>query len=498
MEKPSSVDSNWEKIIARNQSNDLKQGKKVKSLDVDANRALELSLLAVITIVAGVMRFYQLGEWSFWIDEIATINRAQTPIGELLTNGQIGLTYILTSIALNSFGVSEWSSRLVPALIGIMTIPIIYFPIKAMFEAKTGLIAVLLIAISPWHLFWSQSARFYTSLMLFYFLAMFAFYYGFEKDRLSYIILGIVLTLIAFQERMFSLLLVPVLILYIVSVKWLPFETPKGLNKRSLIPLAGVGLVGLLVVIFDITQYALSGNSFIVSELAWFFAWPIDDPVRLGIFVILSIGIAVVALGFFSGGYLILEKSRAGLYFSIGALFPLILIIAANPFMFTEKRYVFMTLPCWVILAAAGTKEIFSLSQEKRKLLAWGVLFILVATSAGSHLLYFTVNHGDRYDWESSFNFVQDRRDSGDVIVSTRPQIGAYYFDGTIENYLEMTPETIETGQARYWFVVDSEIVWNNREMKKWLDKNAVIANIDYLRVPEELNLKIYRYEPVK
>jgi hypothetical protein len=216
----------------------------------------------------------------------------------------------------------------------------------------------------------------------------------------------------------------------------------------------------------------------------------------LGIFIILSIGIAVVALGFFSGGYLILEKSRAGLYISIGALIPVILIIAANPFMFTEKRYVFMTLPCWAILAAAGTKEIFSWSRGNGRLLAWGVLFMLVASALSTHLLYFTVNHGDRYDWESSFNFVAERKGEGDVIVSTRPQIGAFYFEGAIENYLKMTPEEIETDQYRYWFVVDSEIVWNNRVMKEWLDKNAEISDFQYLRVPEELNLRVYQYDP--
>jgi mannosyltransferase len=462
----------------------------------EQNRIFEISLLLLITIFAMAIRFLKLGEWSFWIDEIATINRALTPLGELLSRGQIGFTYVLTGIALKSFGVSEWSSRLVPALMGIITIPIIYFPIKAMFEAKTGLIAVLLIAISPWHLFWSQSARFYTPLMLFYFLAMFAFYYGFEKDRISYIFLGIIFTLIAFQERMFSLLLLPTLVIYLGLVKWSSFETPKGLNKRNLFPLVGVGFIGLLVAIFDAIRYASSGKSFILNELAWFFARPIDDPFRLGVFIVLSIGLAIVVLAVLSGGYLILERNRAGLFFSIGAIFPLVLIISLNPFMFTEPRYLFMTLPCWVILASAGVKEIFSLSHGHSKLLAWAVLLMLAATSLGSYLLYFTVNHGDRFDWRSSFEFVQDRSDVGDVIVSTRPQIGTYYFDGEIQHYREITPEVIEADQHRYWFVVDSEKIWDNRAMKEWLDNNALIANFSYLRVPEELNLRIYIYDP--
>ena len=32
--------------------------------------------LALITLFAAVLRFYKLGTWSFWIDEIYTINHA--------------------------------------------------------------------------------------------------------------------------------------------------------------------------------------------------------------------------------------------------------------------------------------------------------------------------------------------------------------------------------------------------------------------------------------
>lgn len=442
------------------------------------------------------MRFYKLGEWSYWIDEIATINRVQLPLGELATSINTNLSSILTNIALSTLGVNEWSARLAPAVLGIITIPVAYFPIKAVFKAKTAMIAVLLIAFSPWHLFWSQSSRFYTSLVLFYFLAMFAFYYGLEKDRLTYILLGLVFFAFAFQERFLSLLLVPVLLLYILVVRWSFFDPPKGLNRRNLLPLAAVGLVGLLVVIYDGIQYSTSGSSAILTELGWFFARPIDDPFRLGMFILLSLGIPVVVLGTFSGGFLISKRSRAGLFFSIGALLPVILILIANPFMFTEARYVFVTLPCWIILAAAGIQSIFSVSPGESQLLGWAVLLIVVVSSLSSHLLYYTANHGDRYDWESSFNFVERREEDGDVLVSTRPQIGAYYYPEVIESYQEMGPEDIETGGGRYWFVVDSEKIWDNREMKEWLEENAVILDFQYLRVPEELNLRVYFYEP--
>lgn len=472
------------------------QGNNSKTFQINENLTLQLSILVLITIVAGILRFYKLGEWSFWIDEIATLNRAQASMRELLTVVPTGLSYILTNISLRTFGLSEWSSRLVSTLLGILTIPVIFFPIKAMFDAKSSLIAVLLIAISPWHLFWSQSARFYTSLMLFYFLAMFAFYYGLEKDRFWYIILGIVFFLMAFQERMLSLLLIPVLIIYILSVKWFSFKTPKGFRVKNFLPLIIVGLVGMLFVTFDIYQYASSGSSIIMNKMDWFFNRPIDDPFRLLVFTFLSISIPIGILALLSGGYLILEKSRPGLYLIIGAFIPLILTLLANPFMFTKERYLFMTFPCWAILAAVGIKEIFSRSKGNARLLAWGVLLMLVVTAAVTQLLYFTVNHGNRYDWESVFTLVQERQHEDDVVVSTRPQIGAYYYDGTIKNFSRMAPEKIAENNRNYWFIVDSEKVWDNREMKDWLEKKAALTDFQYLRLPEELNLRVYHYAP--
>jgi hypothetical protein len=40
-----------------------------------------LFALALITLLATALRFYKLGEWSFWIDEIFTINHAQLHYG---------------------------------------------------------------------------------------------------------------------------------------------------------------------------------------------------------------------------------------------------------------------------------------------------------------------------------------------------------------------------------------------------------------------------------
>jgi hypothetical protein len=37
----------------------------------------QLPLLAAITLLALALRLYRLGEWSFWIDEVFTVNRIE-------------------------------------------------------------------------------------------------------------------------------------------------------------------------------------------------------------------------------------------------------------------------------------------------------------------------------------------------------------------------------------------------------------------------------------
>ena len=154
------------------------------------NRVADLSnrswftygLLFLITLFGAGLRFYKLGEWSFWIDEIYTINHAMRHFGnwELILDhippyrNWVPVSVILTAQALNIWGLSEWSARLASVVIGVISLPILFFPTRRMFGDWVALLAVLLLAVSPWHIFWSQNARFYTGLLLFYTLLLFS------------------------------------------------------------------------------------------------------------------------------------------------------------------------------------------------------------------------------------------------------------------------------------------------------------------------------------
>jgi mannosyltransferase len=179
-------------------------------------------LLAAITLGAFVLRFYKLGEWSFWIDEIFTIDRAKE-IGPL--NRLPSVSLITTSSVLRTIGINEWSARLAPALIGILTIPILYFPIKKLFGQTTALLAILFLAISPWHIYWSQNARFYTALLIFYCLGLFLYYLGTELDNIWYVILAVFLFVLAERERnLLAMFYLPILFSFLALVRLFRLE----------------------------------------------------------------------------------------------------------------------------------------------------------------------------------------------------------------------------------------------------------------------------------
>lgn len=457
---------------------------------------VQLGCLVLITLLAALLRFYKLGEWSLWIDEIFTITRAQghfNPETLLEQWWRPPISVILTGGVLQILGVSEWSARLSAALIGIVSIPLVYFPVKKLFNPGVAMITALLLAISPWHLFWSQNARFYTSLMVLYFLAAVAFYLYVEEDRIKYLATFFLLFFFALSERFNAAILVPVLVIYLLLLWFLPFEKPKKLRGKTitamLVVIVGLGLLEI---------YSLLTTGITQTEFAFrtFFANPIDDPIRIFILTAYNIGLPVLALGFFGGFHLLRQLNRKGLFFFIYAFIPLILVLAISPFLFTVDRYLFITLPGWIILCAVFVREIIRQSVTHKILVLGGILMLLVLDAFGSHLVYYQINHGNRPDWRQAFAFVQARRSGDEPIVSSVPEVGSYYTGEELIGLDALDISSVSSGTRKYWFVLDSENAWWTPKEKLWVETHATLLEVLYLRVRENINLRIYVYDP--
>jgi 4-amino-4-deoxy-L-arabinose transferase-like glycosyltransferase len=305
-------------------------------------------------MLAAALRLYKLGEWSFWIDEIYSVFRAMRQFSsiELLlqhippSSNWLPFSFIMEAQALNLGGINEWSARLAPAIIGILTIPILYFPTRKVFGSRIALISLLLLAVSPWHLFWSQNARFYTALMLFYTLALFALHFAIEEDKPKYLFFFWALVYLAASERLLAFFIFPVAFAYLAALWIFKFDKPKGLNFRNLLIITLPLLIGGAI---ELYSRIANGGSRFFDDFNWFLLYRNDDPIRLLGNISYNIRVPLMALALFSGLFLILKKDRAGLWLATGAVIPLVALVAANPFVFTKDRYVFMTLFSWII-----------------------------------------------------------------------------------------------------------------------------------------------------
>ena len=80
------------------------------------------------------------------------------------------------------FGNSEVVLRFIPALLGVLTIPLIYLVGKEFMDRNTGIIAAAAFTFSPFLIFYSQEARAY-SMMLFFVTFSMVFYFRALKSN---------------------------------------------------------------------------------------------------------------------------------------------------------------------------------------------------------------------------------------------------------------------------------------------------------------------------
>jgi hypothetical protein len=289
--------------------------------------------------------------------------------------------------------------------------------------------------------------------------------------------------------------MVPVVVCYLLLLGILQFDRPPGLRARNLLL---ISLPAIAFGLWEIYEFSTTGSSKLAYATDVVAGKPIDDPIRISILVIFNIGIPLACLAFAGSIYLLSKRSRAGLFLSVWAALPPLILAALNPFVFTVDRYVFVTLPSWIILGAITVHESCCQAQGRLKLLAAAVLFLLVCDAAGENLMYYQINNGNRLEWNEAFKHVQDMKEDDDIIVSAVPEVGTYYTDENVLPLEDFEPDTFLTSRDRYWFVIDSQHSWWSGRQKVWVEENCTLVEFQYLRVREAYDLSIYLCDPTR
>lgn len=126
-------------------------------------------LVILVTLIGGGLRVLLLDSKGMWSDETFSVWVAHHSIGEMLQwivkiDQHPPLYYLLLHNWIALRGDTPYDVRLLSALFGAGTIPIVYLIGKRMSGAIIGLAAAVLLALSPVNIYYAQETRMYTLL----------------------------------------------------------------------------------------------------------------------------------------------------------------------------------------------------------------------------------------------------------------------------------------------------------------------------------------------
>lgn len=462
---------------------------------LQTSRKQQWIIVGIITFVALGLRFYKLGEWSFWGDEYITVRKAIDVFGGGITRRSPSM--LSNHVILTTFGVSEFNARVTAAVVGTVSVPVMFVVARKLFDPAVGLISALLLAIAPWHIYWSQNARFYVVLLLFYTVALYFFHRSLEEDSPKLMVYSLIFFGLAAFERLIAGFLVPTILAYLILLYLLRYEKPPGLNWRNLMIyfVPGVlGLIGiaLLTPTFQDVERGLRSFGFVNNNPFWIVSG-----------IVFYVGVPLLCVAVFGALTLFLRRDRLGLLLAVTAVTPIASLIIFSLFQYTANRYAFVVLTAVILLAAVAIKEVMvQMSAVNGRLLSLSLLAILIATPMSDNVLYYQFQNGNRDNWKAAFAYINSHIEEGDLVITANRALADYYLGREtlgMQNVEQIGLENVlEETDGRTWVVVDVTAVGKGPTTMRWAQNQArLLNNFDTHISARTFPMEVYLYDPI-
>lgn len=224
-----------------------------------------LFILLLIVIIGAALRLYQLGKDSLWLDcaytAVISVDSFSNIMKYYALDTHPPLYYLLEHISIVlQQSISEFSLRIMSAIIGILTIPVFYLIGKEASNETTGLLMAAMVCLSQFAIHYSREARMYALVLLFCSLAFWC-WLRYRKDIQWYHLLGFsVFSALAIWSQFMAVL--PFIILCLFLPRWLdriesflitiilclPLALPAMQMAQHQLSLTMTGLIGMDVV----------------------------------------------------------------------------------------------------------------------------------------------------------------------------------------------------------------------------------------------------------
>lgn len=412
---------------------------------------MQTVLLSIVVLFGAILRFWNLGHWSFWIDEAFTVRDAQSLSFDSWQVIPNPIPYLAVKLSILVAGNSEWGSRFVPCIVGIASIPAVFGLGRTLFNWRIGILGSAFVACSSWHLFWAQNARYPVFTFFFAVLTAWFFYTSLERDSTLLMIGALVSCLCLVLSHTLAVVIVPALAAYAVMCLLEKSNRKRWLNLLIFfIPFA---MPVLALALPEVRGYLFSGWGRNVWQ---------RSPLYIVLTLVQGVSIPVAVTAFFAP--LTTRFKRATLFLLCYAGIPLILFLIASQLQNVAGYYLFWTIPAYFILAGVVCERVWEATETKSgNMLGILVPCVLLVTLLSQDYLYFKIENGGRPKWREAFEVVDAEKRSTDKVVLSEPEMGRYYLPELTPIYIGGLLEDAETferewetsGKERLWFLVD-------------------------------------------
>jgi hypothetical protein len=424
-----------------------------------------LLLIAGLTLLGLILRFWHLGDWNFQATEMFTFRDSQRP--------QFGnarpLGYLLNYFVVRPFvPLNELGLRLVPALAGTLAIPAIYLFGRRLVGSRAALFAALLVTLNPTQILYSQLARYWSLVFLFSIIAPIAIYLG-TRDRNGRMFgLGVLATILAGLSHPAGAICVggPALLLL------------AGVRREQLVDWAARPAVRIGAAVVVVLA-ALALYRFIPLLRGWismhdrmpgygqFLLRPQAPPgvkqvMRL---VALTDSLTVpVVLAALTGVYLVWRAVRqreiALFLFSVAA-FQIGFLLLVSLRTSVSLYYFLPSTPAFFLAAGLFLDWLCRMDWQTRP--AWLVpaTVTLMIVAAGMPTLISDYRDGRRFDFRGAAEWLTQEMKPGDVVFSDQPMVLQHYLPATKVLHLQENPAPLADslrsleggGRSSLWLV---------------------------------------------
>jgi hypothetical protein len=449
-------------------------------------------LIGVLLLGMG-LRLWGLDSKSLWQDEIFTAAIASPENGALevvtipLYNTALPappLYFLITHFFL-FLGDYDFLLRFPALAFGLLGLAATYTLGARLFGEVEGIIGALLLAVAPFHVRYSQDARFYTLLVLLSLLSVYFLYRGLSCGKRKWFVGFVICSVLNLYNHLFAFMVLAAQVVFVAGL-WaaqalarLRTSRSSAVEEAGPVPIldrsaALAFLVSLMIMAMAYTPMAphllrgLSGAkgvgstggeaafapSFLMEALD---SWGLGSGWRI---LLLAVPFALGVIASARGQCKQLWLACCWILVPFGAL---LVVPAGHGF---RPRYVLFMLPLYLILAARGLSAASGFVSQRSSVPTPRSRAVVLAVLVGAITLLsvpaLRAYYGeDRVDWRSVAALVAARISPGDVIVSPGPfpQIvmpryeesleGASFLIGGSEVFL--SPD--EERQGGVWFV---------------------------------------------